>query len=235
MAEMPFVGRDEDIQGAANTIREQFNYWSKLSSSGATLQSLKDVVNQCCTGPSGIGKTTFGQQLRVYLAKLNGITPFDEAARYATKHNLLVRIGFDLNDLDSKEYGDPERSLALRLFYALFESNAAFKAKFPSYRSFYDIYFKSSEAYNLQTVVEWLVGLFPPNEFGLIHVQFDETNFILGNPDGMRYLVGVIKELNASWTFSRKLFISALFTGTFTAALHNAVEKSASKMVPVSL
>ena len=80
MAEMPFVGRNGDIQSAANTIKEQFDYWAHLSKTGKSLQSLKDVANLCCTGPSGIGKTTYGQYLRVHLSQQSGPTSFDKAA-----------------------------------------------------------------------------------------------------------------------------------------------------------
>ena len=137
--------------------------------------------------------------------------------------------------LDTDEFDNPERSFALRLFYALMESNESFKMKYSNYQIFHETYFSNSEKYNLRTIMDWLVEKFPPQEFGLIHVQFDETNFILNNAAGIRYLVQIIKELNASWTFSKKLFICALFSGTFSAALHDAVMKSASKMVPVSL
>ena len=136
MAEMPFVGRGGNILKAVEIIESQFKYWAQLFKSGKTIQSLKNVANLCCTGPSGIGKTTFGQQLRVHLSKRNGNSPFDGATKYATRHNLLVRIGFDMRPLESEEFDKPERSLALRLMHALFENTASVMQEFPSYQDF---------------------------------------------------------------------------------------------------
>ena len=232
---MPFVGCDGNIETALSIIKDQFEKWQSISSTQPRSPNVKDIANSACTGPSGIGKTTFGLHLRRALAQLKGTSAFDRAAQYGAKNNLFMRIAFDVYGLKSGEYRNAERSLALRFLYTLLKNTPLIIRKYPSYYDVYDTFFESSEVFNLNTILDSIAHQSPPTKYGLIQIQFDETNAVLRVEQGIQYVVNILKELQASVHRSRVMFISSLFSGTFSAALYLAVQKSASGMFPVSL
>ena len=68
----------------------------------------------------------------------------------------------------------------------------------------------------------------PPGSKGIVQEQTDETNPVPQDDRGIRYFADILKELDTSLFCSRSLFVSSLFSGTYSAALHYAVEKSTS-------
>ena len=235
MDEMPFVGRDGDIRETITIIKDQFQLWLDISKSKQRLRNVKDVAILCCTGPSGIGKTTFGRYLRHTLAVQDGASEFEKAAQYGEKRDFLVRIAFDVDLVKIQEFQDPDRSLALRLLYAIIGSSLRDEQKYLTYYEFHDTYFNSSEPFNLRILLQQLAKQMPPGTMGILQIEFDETNSVLRDEQGIRYIVSIVQELNTSLFYSRSIFVSSLFSGTYSAELHSAVKRSASRISKISL
>ena len=108
---MPFVGRDMFMQKFILQVEENYNFLKNKKESA----SLKIPV---VTGPSGIGKTTFGRKFAHFLKTSNTLSHLEIVPIYISLHSSGT---YCLTDVDREL--EPEYLLSFRVLWTWFFSS----------------------------------------------------------------------------------------------------------------